>query len=112
MSKNKPISYYDRITNPIHKVVNKVVTLTCNIFVKDKVLDEKLNRIITRTTKTAYDAMSKLKKYKVSDFTLENLQSIGASDKLKRVSLHGDKFSSIDAISSKLDSLSQTSNSN
>lgn len=88
----KPISHYERLHNTayIHKCKYKVPQHVIHQRVQE--LDPQTQRVKT-TVKYITREDDDLKKYKVSDFYLENLQLSGAIDNLKSLSLQRDVFS-------------------
>lgn len=78
MSKNyKCITYADRMQNPAHKCKIKVPQYDVYSLEEKMELNERLGRILSKSSFKKIDK-NPLSHLKVSDFSLENLQAIGA----------------------------------
>lgn len=102
--KYNAIGHIDRINNPIHRVVFKVPRSKRQQLTKSKIYDEKIGRVVSKTTFADVDTSS-LSKYKVSDFSIENLEAIDALGNLSRVSMTSDNLSTVDYLSKQLSNL-------
>lgn len=78
MSKNyKCITYADRMQNPVHKCKPKVPHYDTYVLEEKREYNEKIGRVLPKSTfkKIEKNPLSHLN---VNDFSLENLQAIGA----------------------------------
>lgn len=105
------LSYAERIMNPDIQPNHNVRSISLNIFSKIQCVHEKLKRVFYKTELKPLDNRSQLSKYRVSDFSIENLSAIGKLDSLTHVKLVGDKFSSIANMEKQLNSMSNKSKS-
>ena len=71
------ITYADRMQNPIHKCKTKVEHYDTYVMQEERVLNEKIGRLVTKSKFVKVDRKA-LSHLKVSDFSLENLQAVGA----------------------------------
>lgn len=94
----KVISQIERLENQaLHKKTSKCKFNDCveeiNTIEPKKENDRVVNIAVTKTVKV----QDKFANYKVSDFTLENLQASGAINNLRMCSLAGSPVNAIDA---------------
>ena len=101
------LSYAERIMNPNIQPKHEVRSISLQILSKIQCLNEKLKRIFYKTELKTLDNKSDMAKYRVSDFSIENLSAIGKLNSLKPVKMAGDKFASIANIEKQLSSLSK-----
>lgn len=73
----KSITYVDRMNNPKHKCNVKVSHNDTYVVTEEKVFNEKVGRIVSKSSFKKVDKKP-LKHFNVHDFSLENLQAIGA----------------------------------
>ena len=105
MKEYKCISHIERMQNAeLSKcsVVKQVVEPRLVSVDEKKLVDGHVCAVSTRVTK---DPRDYVKKFKVSDFSIENLTAAGAVNNLKVVNLSGDVITSIDNAVAGLDSL-------
>lgn len=105
------LSYAERIMNPDIQPDHKVRSISMNILSKIQCVHEKLKRIFFKTELKPLDNKSQMSKYRVSDFSIENLSAIGKLDSLTPVKLAGDKFTAIANMEKQLSSMSKKSKS-
>lgn len=95
----KVISNVERMNNPkLHKGAKKCLCSITQRQVVDEVV-EKNGRMIRQSTIKEVDPRVNFEGYKVSDFTIENLQASGAIANLKVVTTAGSAMGSVDAAS-------------
>ena len=94
------IPYADRMKNPKYKHKYSVDTVLCDMPFDVEEVDKSTNRVV-RTTVYKTPDKSALKSFKVSDFCLENIISVGATD-LKPSMLMRDNLSASDNIDAQL----------
>lgn len=105
MSKYKALSHEERLLNKKYR--NKTISDLCKCssrYVEEQVLDN--GRILYKTVTKEYDPREVINKYKVSDFTIENLQAAGALAQLKTCNMSGNVMDNIDRAVATLDGLS------
>lgn len=101
-------SFFDRKRNTSY-VSEKPVHINDRRLQVSSSLNTKTNRMVKKTEFKTIDK-SAIKKFKVSDFALENLLSVNAD--LKPCTLQGSRFENIRRIESSLDNLQTMSNEN
>lgn len=102
----KVISQVERLENQaLHKKASKCKFNEC--IEKVNTIEQKMenDRIVNVSVTKTINAKDKFAKYKVSDFTLENLQASGAIQNLKMCSLAGSPVNAIDATVNTLNSI-------
>ena len=105
MNKYKAISFIERYHNPIYRVTCSIPEIHRTLLRRVKVLDENTRKVITRSELVPDDSATKLAVLKFTDFSLENLIEIGATDMLKPVTMTGNTFESLRNITNHLQSL-------
>ena len=100
------ISHCDRMKNPKYKHKYSVDTVLCDMPVDVEQVDKSSNRVV-RTTVYKTPDKSALKSFKVSDFCLENIIAVGATD-LQPSMLIRDNLSASDNIDAQLSNLENT----
>lgn len=112
----KPVTHYEQMHNPNLKRKVKIERLERSVLTKEKVLDEDTGRVFYRSSYVLKDNNKELSKYRVSDFSLENLISIGAVENLRKVHLNNGNFENIESLERSAvaieKSMSNTSNNN
>lgn len=94
------ISHVDRMRNPNYKHKYSVDTVLCTLPVDVEDVDKSTNRVVRRTIYKSPDK-SALKQFKVSDFCMENIIAVGATD-LQPSMLMRDNLSASDNIDAQL----------
>lgn len=97
------ISHTDRMRNPKYKHKYSVDSVLCAMPVDVEQVDKSTNRVV-RTTVYKTPDKSALKKFKLSDFCLENIIAVGATD-LQPSMLIRDNLSASDNIDAQLSNL-------
>lgn len=101
------LSWAERLMNPLYsKNPYKVKSIVLNLVKRVQVLSESLNRITYQSQYVPEDPRANFSKYRVSDFTIENLSATGTLDKLSSTILQGDKFLSIANMEKQFNSMS------
>ena len=100
------IQHADRMRNPKYKHKYSVDTVLCDMPVDVEQVDKSTKRVL-RTTVYKTPDKSTLKKFKVSDFCLENIIAVGATD-LQPSMLIRDNLSASDNIDAQLSNLENT----
>lgn len=93
----KPISHFDRRNNPACRPKIQAVTATPEgrLFVYDE-LDPTTNRLIRKSEYKTIDRLKEMENYRCSDFSLENMLSVGVDIKPTKLSSSG--FAMLDNI--------------
>lgn len=103
----KVISNVERMNNPkLHKGVKACLCRATQRQVVDEVV-EKNGRMIRQSVIKEVDPRVNFEGYKVSDFTIENLQASGAIANLKVVTTAGSPMSSVDSASEVLGAIEE-----
>lgn len=93
----KAISWIERVKSTLHAFVPSIYrTAPTRVLTSSQVLDEKISRVVKKTEYIPFS--NKLAKFKVNDFSIENLQAVGALDKMKSVTLSASNFAKIDSV--------------
>lgn len=109
-TKFNSIRFIDRLNDDTYNITPNVSEpIMCLASTKD-VLDEDLGVVVKKTVKQVYDPRTELKKYKVSDFALENIIASGAYDMLKEIHYSSSVDSHIEHVSSSLEKLTEKAN--
>lgn len=108
----KAISFVDRHHNPKHNVKVTIDMPVMTTTVNYTELDEQTGRVVTKSKSVVYDPVSILKKYKVSDFSTENLIASGAINNMRIATLSADNFTNIDNIEQHLSKIESSCNTN
>lgn len=105
----KCCSHAERLNNPKFKVkcVSDLVE-SFNVNVTENTLVN--DRVVPVSKVKKINPIEVMNKFKVSDFSIENLQASGAIANLKEVQLNGYTMDSIDSTVSKLDALDKNIN--
>lgn len=112
MSKTyKAISYHDRMNNPVHTPKITFVKREHFQFISEPCVNEDTGRIYHKSSKKLVEN-NRFAKFKVVDFCLENLEAIGALDKLKTASLSLDKHSAMKQAENKITSIINNDSNN
>lgn len=106
-TKFNSIRYIDRLNDDSFAIVPVVSEPVMNMVSTTDVLDNDLKVVLKKSLKQIYDPRIELKKYKVSDFALENIIAAGAYDLLKETQYSSSVDSHIEYVTSSLDELSQ-----
>lgn len=93
----RDISHFERLRNPAYRVKEYPVLEEHYNFVTEEVLDKSTNRIVKKLTKKL-DNPNPFGHLKVSDFTLENLQSSGSINHILPCSLSHDVHTTISTL--------------
>lgn len=93
----KCLSHVERMKNPkVHTaIVKDLCPTTVDVYVEEKFVDDN-GRICVKNVRKSIDPREKFEKYKVSDFTIENLTAAGAVSNLKVCSLNDDYAAAVD----------------
>lgn len=94
----KAISFEDRMHNPKYKVDAKYKLIHDKSIEIYTELDEKTNRVVKKS-RSVVSKFDKCKRYKVSDFTMENLTAIGAVGKLVETKYTMSEHAIVDSLS-------------
>lgn len=92
----KCISFLSRMTDECHFIKEPVQRVERTRLQTTQSFDELTERVVAKSEYVKVDRVAEMKRYKVSDFSLENLISVGAINSLKSVSMSKD---SIDLVS-------------
>ena len=98
MTKFTCISHVERMNNPkLKQTIKKDLCVDkVHVYAEEKFVGPD-GRILTRNVEKTIDPAENMKKFKVSDFSIENLTAAGAVNNLKVCSLSGDIMVSADA---------------
>ena len=95
----KAISFNERMNNRAKYEHNvQPAHIEADILITEPLLDPNTGRTVASNKYVKFDTRKVLKKFNVNDFALENLQAVGAVDKLTQTRLSGDVFESVDNI--------------
>ena len=108
-NKYRYTSFADRKLNPAHKVKVKFEKMSLKVPVKKEEFNETLGKTIPVTTIQEIDNATKLSRFKVNDFALENLQAIGF-DNLNPSSLSRSTLGQIDSVERTLQRMYNSNN--
>lgn len=108
--KTKPISFIDRTTNPKYAYKPKIKRQPHFVFSKEKIKDEAIGRIVSKTNLVKADNAKVLSKYSYTDFSIENLEASGSLAGMVPVKLNGDVFKNISLMEKQFDSISNSNN--
>lgn len=102
MNKFKCISHAERMNNcNLHYNYDECLTADSEIYKRTNV--EKYGRVVNELVSTTVDPRDNFKGFKVSDFSIENMQALGTD--MHFVQLEGSSMSSVDNAVAVLDSL-------
>lgn len=103
--KFKCVSHVERLNNPLkqHKGCKSDLVESISTTVTETVVVD--DRVCNLTKVKTVDPREFMNKFKVTDFTIENLQASGAIVNLKEVQLDGYSVNYIDGVTAKLDEL-------
>ena len=93
----KPIPNYLRSNTIVEKYYKKYNHRTIRTLKQKQEFDNLTKRLVGRSSFVTVDRFAEMKNFRVSDFTLENLQAIGAN--LQQCTLTGSPQQVIDSIS-------------
>lgn len=103
------LSWAERLMNPLYSNKEyKVKNIVLNLVKRVQVLSESLKRITYQNQYVPEDPCSNFSKYKVSDFSIENLRATGTLEKLSTTIIKGDKFVSIANMEKQFNSMSNS----
>lgn len=102
MNKFKCISHAERMNNcNLHYNYDECLTANAEIYKRTNV--EKYGRVVNELVSTTVDPRDNFQGFKVSDFSIENMQALGTD--MNYVQLEGSPMSSIDNAVAVLDGL-------
>lgn len=96
------ISYRERMTDSAHRIKFKVPVSTEYRLQHVQMLDEKTERVVYTSKVVPIDRVAEMKRYKVSDFALENLIATGSLSALKSVTLSKNPTDLVDTLISQM----------
>lgn len=107
----KAISFQERMESPNYRVNPTLLKFSDNkSYIEEKYLDESTGRILKRTIISNIDPSAHLDNFKVSDFCLENLISIGKVGDLMPMQYQPDVATNITNIEQTLSQIDNTLN--
>lgn len=102
MAKFNCVSHAERMNNcKLHYNYDEVLTSNSEIFKRTNV--EKYGRVVNELVSTIVDPRDNVKGFKVSDFSIENMQALGTD--MKYTQLSGTPMQSVDNATAVLDTL-------
>lgn len=110
--KQKFKTWRERQTDNSCRVVVSVPCRSITLAMTEPCLDQATRTVVNKSVIHIVDPKEKLSKLRVSDFSLSNMIASGAVAQLKPVSMVVDDLSVIDDLTSKAESIINTSNSN
>lgn len=100
----KAISWIERVKSALHVYIPNILRpAPTRVLCSSQVLDEKIGRLVKKTQFSPFS--NKLSKYKVSDFSIENLQAVGVLDSMKSVTLTASQFSKINSVEKAMENI-------
>lgn len=106
-NKYKCLSHIERMNDDRIKPDCSMKPFECYEFVNTQVINEKTGRVCSQIIKRLVEK-NRYKAFKVSDFSMENLQAIGADKNLKTLSISPDSHSAITSVEKSIIAIAQS----